>query len=209
MEADLTEALAAAKNNRIKIEDICFSGNGEPSQSQYFPAALETAFRIREKEAPEAELVLITNGAGLLNEETFELLRRSAINERLKIWLKLDAGTKNWYQAMNRSAIPYEDLIEKIRSFVKCAPVILQTMICAIDGSVPPPDEKEAWEALMLDLASSSAELIKVQIYGKARPAPDDPASEAVSEAFLEERAASIRKAIARTGKNVPVLVYP
>jgi len=208
MEIALVETLDEAKKNRIKVKDICFSGNGEPSLSQFFPAALETAFRIREKNAPEADLVLITNGTSLLNKDTFELLRRSALNG-LKIWLKLDAGTGSWYRYMNRSSIPYDQLMDKIRSFVKCAPVVLQTMICAINGSAPPPDEKQAWETLVTELISSAEDLMGIQIYGKARPAPEDPFSEALPEICLEERAASIRTAIAGIGKKVPVMVYP
>ena len=213
METALGETLAEAKERSIPVKDICFSGNGEPSQSPHFPAALEAAFRIRGKAAPEAELVLITNGAGLLDDERFDLLRRSALNG-LRIWLKLDAGTSVWYKAMNRSAIPYNDLLERICSFVTCAPVTLQTMICAIGGAGPSPEEVKAWEALAAELAASAAGLREVQIYGKARPAPEDPAASALPEALLEERAASLRAVLASAsmgsaGKDIPVLVYP
>ena len=208
LETALSEALSDARKNRIKVEDICFSGNGEPTQSPFFGSALEAAFRIRDRETPLADVVLITNGTGLLMEETFDLLRRSAL-KGLKIWLKLDAGTENWYRAMNRSAIPYEQLIEKIKAFVKCAPVILQTMICAVDGKEPPIEERQAWEALLMDLASSAAELMGIQIYGKARPAPEDPLSEALPLSCLEERADSLETALNRTGKRIPVHIYP
>lgn len=208
METALRETLTGAKNKGIKVKDICFSGNGEPSQSPFFPAALEAAFRIRDKEVPQAAIVLITNGAGLLNEDIFSLLRRSALGG-LTIWLKLDAGTESWYRAMNRSAIPHELLLEKIRAFAKCTPLVLQTMICSINGAPALPEEKQAWETLVTELASSAADLRGVQIYGKARPAPEDPLSEALPETCLEERAASLRAALARAAKNIPVQVYP
>jgi hypothetical protein len=45
-----------------------------------------------------------------------------------------------------------------------------------------------------------------VQIYGKARPAPEDPLAEALPEAALEKRAAALRAVI---GTAVPVEVFP
>jgi hypothetical protein len=47
-----------------------------------------------------------------------------------------------------------------------------------------------------------------VQIYGKARPAPEDPLAEAVPAAFLEERATLLRAALAKAGSAMPVYVY-
>ena len=210
METELTEALAEAKDQDIPVRDICFSGNGEPTMSPNFPAALEAAFRIRDSKVPDAELVLITNGSGLLNEAIYDLLGRTAQGKRgLHIWLKLDAGTPQWYEAMDRSSILFEHLTEKIRAFVRTAPLTLQTMICAIDGTVPPPDEARAWETLVTELASTAAWLRGVQIYGKARPAPEDPLAAALPAAFLEARAASLRIALASIGKDIPVGVYP
>jgi histidinol dehydrogenase len=223
MEEALVEALTEARGRGLIVRDICFSGNGESTLSPQFPAALEAAFRIRDREFSGAELVLITNGSGLLDDETFNLLRQAALREQgLRIWLKLDAGTPLWYESMDRSSIPFELLIEKIRAFVKCAPLTLQTMICAINGMAPPPDEARAWEALVSELASSSAEpaaeptgrgsppgLREVQIYGKARPAPEDPLAAALPTAFLEARAASLRAILAAAKKEIPVKVYP
>jgi len=209
MEADLIEALSDARDQNIIVRDICFSGNGEPTLSSQFPPALESAFRIRDREAPEAELVLITNGTGLLDFKVFEQLRVAAIKDRgLHIWLKLDAGTPGWYQAMNRSSVSFESLIEKIRAFVKRTPLTLQTMICAVDREPPSAGEKQAWEALVVELALSSAELRGVQIYGKARPAPEDPLAAALPATFLDERAASLRSALASAGRDTPVWVY-
>jgi len=208
MEEALVEALAAARERDIPVRDICFSGNGEPTMSPQFPAALDAAFCVRDREAARAEVVLISNGWGLLDDALFDLLRRSA-EQGLRIWLKLDAGTPAWYEEMDRSSIPFEHLTEKIRAFVRCAPVTLQTMICAVNGRPPPPDEAHAWETLVAELALTAAELRGVQVYGKARPAPEDPLAASLPTAFLEARAASLRAVLAAAGKEVPVRVYP
>ena len=209
METALIEALSDAKEHNITVRDICFSGNGEPTLSSHFPDTLESAFLIRDREAPGVDMVLISNGTGLLDGKIFELLHQAAVKDNgLRIWLKLDAGTPGWYKAMNRSSVSYDLLLEKIRAFVKCTPVTLQTMICAVDGLSPPADEEKAWITLVKELALSAAELRGVQVYGKARPAPEDPLAAALPVAFLDERAVSLRAALASAGKDVAVRVY-
>jgi histidinol dehydrogenase len=209
MEADLRAAIAAAPEQNITVQDICFSGNGEPSLSSDFPAALKLADSIRREMVPAAELVLITNGAGLLQPEIFSLLKE---NSSLNIWLKLDAGTSDWYQKINRTAIPFEKLIAKIKEFAASAPVTIQTMLCAVDGKGPPDEEAREWETLALELAAIAAAaggIRKVQIYGKARPAPEDPRTTALPVEYLEERAASLRRALAAAKSRAQIPVPP
>jgi histidinol dehydrogenase len=214
MEIDLRTAIAAALERNVAVKDICFSGNGEPSLSPAFGEALKLAGRVRGELAPAAELVLITNGAGLLQTQTFSLLREAAAGPlALNIWLKLDAGTPGWYQQINRTAIPFEKITTKIKEFIACAPVTIQTMLCAIDGNAPPPEEARAWETLTCELAVTAANgtgggIRKVQIYGKARPAPEDPKTAPLPAAYLEERAASLRRVFAAKNIITPIEVY-
>jgi len=219
MEDDLRKAIASALERNIPVRDICFSGNGEPTLSPDFPEALERAACVRASLVPEAELVLITNGSFLLEEKLFSLFARAALSLDLNIWLKLDAGTNFWYKKMNRSVLPFKKIIEKTKEFAASAPVTIQTMICAVDGEGPPKEEAEAWEKLLEELVSAgnakgNCGIRKVQIYGKARPAPEDPKASALPVTCLEERAASLRAALASafTGEKnriPPVEVYP
>jgi histidinol dehydrogenase len=212
MESDLRAATASAQKQGVPVRDICFSGNGEPTLSPAFPDALKLAGTVREQTAPSAELVVITNGAGLLQTEVFSLLAQAAASPSLNIWLKLDAGTPSWYQKMNRSSIPFEKLIAKIKEFASFAPFTIQTMLCAIDGERPPDDEARAWETLVCELAetkgSGNGTIRKVQVYGKARSAPEDPLSSSLPETYLEDRASSLRRAFETGGIKTPVEVY-
>jgi histidinol dehydrogenase len=213
MEDDLRSVITDAGERNIPVMDICFSGNGEPSLSSDFPQALELAGRIRGELAPSAKLVLISNGAGLQDQKIFSLLVESAANHlALDIWLKLDAGTTQWYQLINRSGIPYDKLIAKIKEFTALAPFTIQTMICAVDGKAPPPDEAQAWQNLVLELgaitAKSAGKIRKIQIYGKARPSPDDPKAQELPVAYLEERAASLKQALGGS-MQIPIEIFP
>ena len=211
MAAELRAVISGAQEQHIPVRDICFSGNGEPSLSPFLPAALQLAGSVRDELAPAAKLVLITNGTGLLEPRIFDLLREAASGAlALHIWLKLDAGTKAWYAAMSRSTIPFEKLAAAIEQFTARAPAIIQTMICAVDGNAPPPEEAKAWEALVVKLALGAAGGIRaVHIYGKARPAPEDPKAHALPAAFLEERAASLRRVLKAACSGIPAAAPP
>jgi histidinol dehydrogenase len=197
----------AAQRGEV-VRDICFSGNGEPTISPYVIPAVEAALRIRDEAVPAADLVVISNGTGLLDGAVFAFLRDAARGApHLKLWLKLDAGTEGWYAQMDRSAVPFADLTAKIREFAASAPLIIQTMICAVDGKAPPPEDAAAWEALVLELLPG---LTAVQLYGKVRPAPEDPRASALPAAFLEARAASLREKLRlRFPEPPPVEVFP
>ena len=209
MEEELHAAIARAREQNISIKDICFSGNGEPSLSPHFCEALEKAFFIRNTAVPEAELVLITNGTGLLRKNLFEFLALKA-QEGLKIWLKIDAGTEEWFGKINRpQSCDFSLLLDCIREFSAIAPFIAQTMICKVEGLPPPQQEEEAWVKLIKDLAVPG-KLRLLQIYGKARPSPQDPLTEAVDTDFLEKRAGILRAALQTEKRSlIPVEVFP
>jgi len=228
MKAALNSAILEAKKNGITVQDICFSGNGEPSMSPFFTEAVTEAAAIRTNLVPEAKLVLITNGSGLLNPALFEFLKSASLSPaNLHIWLKLDAATEAWYQYINRSGIPHKELLSRIRDFAASfAPFTVQTMLCTVNGVLPPPEEDSAWVQLVTELAVLSApktsrsgveangaaerqvNLRAVQIYGKARPAFEDPLTKAATAAVLEERATLLRQVLEKTGTTVPVKVY-
>ena len=209
MEDDLRAVIADAIKRNIPVKDICFSGNGEPSLSPDFPEALKLAGRARGEMVPQAKLVLITNGAGLLQPELFSLLQDAANSLALDIWLKLDAGTPHWYQLINQTKIPHDKLVAKIKEFAALAPFTVQTMLCSVDGKVPPSEEARAWESLVLELAAiAGAGIRKIQIYGKARPSPDDPKARELPLAYLEERAASLKQALGGSAQ-IPIEIFP
>ena len=196
MKVDLRSAIADAKEQGIPVKGICFSGNGEPTLCKDFPQAIERAGRIRSEMVPKADLILISNGTGLLDKDMFSFLQNAACGPlALDIWLKLDAGTEQWFKKMSRSDISFEKIKEKIEEFIACTPVTIQTMLCAVEGFGPPHEEAIAWEKLLVELAKSG-NVRKVQLYSKARPSPEDPKATALPIVYLEERAKSLRAAL-------------
>jgi histidinol dehydrogenase len=209
--AGLRGRIAAAAADGEAVKDICFSGNGEPTLSPRFGAALALAAAIRAEAAPGASLVLITNGAGLVDPESRAGLAAAAAPPPagigLDIWIKLDAGTEAWYRRIDRSGLDFGRLQAGIAAFLAAAPAAVQTMLCAVGGSPPPAEETAAYLARAVELASGGR-ISRFQLYGKARPAPEDPLAEALPRSALDERAVALSAALASAGLAVPVETY-
>lgn len=149
------------------------------------------------------------------NEGALPQRTSSDIPEKLLFTFR-QLQTEGWYKKINRSAIPFGALNEAIEDFARRAPFTIQTMIGKIQGQTPPPEEVSAWVARVRQLAELSVEFSKscapigpqaVQLYGKARPDPEDPLAEPVTEAYLRDRRASLEKALAPYSLPVEVFV--
>jgi len=153
---DSVKGEGKALSGRNSIRDISFSGNGEPTLSPFFVPALEMVHRVRMELVPSAALVLITNGTGFLRPEIFDALVVAACGEfNLDIWLKVDAVTDDWFRRMSGSSIPRESLHKAFLRFAAHAPFTVQTMVCSIDGVLPPDTEVIAWEHFILRLCQA------------------------------------------------------
>jgi histidinol dehydrogenase len=208
MESGLKKAIAQARARNIPIKDISFSGNGEPTLSADFAGALRLAADIRDKAAAAAELVVISNGAGLLRQDCFELLRdavRPPVS--LKLWVKLDAGGADWFKKIDGCGLDFDRLSGAIKEFSLHNKCVIQTMHCSVDGAPPPVEELCAWAALAAQIAGAG-NVSLVQIYGKARPSPHDPVCAALPTDSLEERADALRMAFETAGLTTPIEVY-
>jgi histidinol dehydrogenase len=205
MESGLRKAIARAKERGADIRDICFSGNGEPTISPHFAEALDAALAVRDSEVPGAELVVISNGAGLLRDGCFaHLEERVRPPASVRAWLKLDAGSADWYRRLNGgSDDEFARLTAAIRRFAGQSECTLQTMHCSVDGAAPDADELQAWATLAAQIAGSGNVRL-VQIYGKARPSPHDPACQSLPLASLEERKRILEAAFKDAGLPAP-----
>jgi histidinol dehydrogenase len=209
MESGLRKAVAQAAFRKVPVKDICFSGNGEPTLSPDFTPALLAAAAVRDEAAPEADLVVISNGTGLLREDCFSFLEgavRPPVSARL--WLKLDSGGADWYEKIDGCGIGFERLAAAIKEFSRHNGCVIQTMHCSVNGEAPSVEELCAWACLTAEIAKPGKVRL-VQVYGKARPSPHDPVCAALPSDSLEERADALRIAFEAAGvTGTPVEVY-
>ncbi|HUW41907.1 MAG TPA: hypothetical protein VMV90_12945 [Rectinemataceae bacterium] len=155
------------------VRDICISGNGEPSLSPLLEeaAALCAAARGREPELlGGARLVLITNSTGFLSERGRGLLGRVQ-DLGFEVWAKLDGGTQAAFERMSRSPYRLADVVEGLRVYAAKRPLVVQTMLCEVEGVPPGDGEMAAYARTIAELRRSGARLSSIQLYTLARPA--------------------------------------
>ena len=208
MESGLRKTIASAAARSVPVKDICFSGNGEPSISPDFALALLAAASVRDEMAPGADLVVISNGTGLLRQDCFGFLEgavRPPVSARL--WIKLDAGSSAWYEKINGCAIGFAALTGAIKKFSRDNECVIQTMHCSVNGEAPSVEELCAWAALTAEIAKPGNVRL-AQVYGKARPSPHDPVCAALPASSLEERADALQMAFETAGVTTPIAVF-
>jgi len=95
--ARVREALTAASAKRIRIDNITFSGNGEPTLHPDFPEIVDVVLKLRDSLAPGAKIACLSNSTTVEDERILGALKR--IDEP---FMKLDAGSEGIFGLLNR-----------------------------------------------------------------------------------------------------------
>ena len=181
-----------------KLQDIAFSGNGEPTSAKEFPEVLN----IVEKLLNEFDLLnstiahpikvrLITNGSLMDKPHVLASMRHLAkING--EVWFKADAGTSEGVAKINDVNINIPSVIKRIKACAAACPTFVQTCMVAIDGVAPTEDEVTAYIELLQQVKQA---VQGVHLYGLARPSmqAEAPRLSRLSSEWLEGVAKKIR----------------
>lgn len=202
LESELEAFVAAeeASPGHEAIRDICLSGNGEPSLSPWLGEALEICAAVRRRHGSLLEgtkLVLITNSTGFLVPDRAALLHRYVETEGLEVWAKLDAGDEAGFASISGSSYRLADILGGLASFASTSPVVVQTMVCALDGRDPDQEGLGAYARAIASLLAGGARIGEIHLYTQARPSPGGRTS-ALSDPDLLEAGAHIKAGIAR-----------
>lgn len=153
-----------------RLNDVAFSGDGEPTAYPGFADACHlVADLIQWHQLSGVKIVVITNAT---------LLDRSAVAQALafldahggEIWAKLDAGTEQYYQMVDRTKIPLARVLANLLSTGRQRDIVIQSLFMRIDGQPPSEDELQAYLSRLRDLMADGCRIKLVQIYTVARP---------------------------------------
>ncbi|MBI3525605.1 MAG: radical SAM protein [Betaproteobacteria bacterium] len=161
----MASSVAAADRH---IEDVAFSGNGEPTSAREFVQAVALVMRVMDefKLLGKIKLRLITNGS-LLDKATVRqgIARLSQGNG--EVWFKLDAGTASGMARINSVDLDPHGAARRLRDCSALCATWVQTCCFALDEVAPDEDEILAWLDI---LTQAKASLAGVHLYGLARP---------------------------------------
>ncbi len=179
-----------------RLNDLAFSGNGEPTTSAQLGAALELVAEARAAFGlgPDVKTILITNGSLTDQPAVAAALERLA-GLAGEVWFKLDRATREGLRAVSSTATDPADHLARLRGCAARCPTWVQTCMFARDGSPPDRAELDAYVAALAALVRDGVPLRGVHLYGLARPShqPEAPTLGRLPAAWLEALAAEVR----------------
>jgi wyosine [tRNA(Phe)-imidazoG37] synthetase (radical SAM superfamily) len=189
-----------------RLNDIAFSGDGEPTCLENFDAAVDAAARVREEFGrPDVKLVVITN-ATHLDREPFRRALPILDANNGEVWAKLDAGTEAFFRRVNRPRVglTLEKVVSDIAEVAAGRPVVIQSLFFRENGTAPPDAEVDAYCWRLREIVDAGGGIKLVQLHTVARP-PAESFVAALADERLEAIAARVRAAL----EDVPVEVFP
>jgi len=175
-----------------RLEDIAFSGNGEPTSSAEFGAAIAVAERVLREFDLLGKLTvrLITNGSLIDKPGVLDAIRHlGQING--EVWFKVDAATAEGIARINDVRLNPQGMLERLRMCAQACPTWVQTCVFSLDGE--PPSEGELTAYLSL-IEKARNEIMGVHLYGLARPSlqTEAPRLTRLSQSWLDTLAERI-----------------
>ena len=182
-----------------RLNDIAFSGDGEPTTFRNFDEIIQACAEVRQDVgATESKMVLITNASMFHRphvQNGLEILDRNCG----EIWAKLDAGTEEYFQIIDRTKFTLKHVMGNLVLAAKLRPIVIQSLWMRVEDEPPTIDELEAYSERLNEIVSAGGEIKLVQIYTVAR----QPAESYVSPLTNEEVDFWVNEVRRRTRLNV------
>lgn len=179
-----------------RLADVAFSGNGEPTSSRQFRAALELARSVLAELGllGRVKLVVISNGS-LVHKPEVQAGLRVLTNAHGELWFKLDSATDAGMRAINDVAPGLARVRTNLRLACELAPTWIQTCVFARNGAPPAEGELAAYVDFLRTHLSESTPPRGVLLYGLARPShqPEAPELTRLPASWLDAHAERLR----------------
>jgi wyosine [tRNA(Phe)-imidazoG37] synthetase (radical SAM superfamily) len=188
-----------------RLNDIAFSGDGEPTSYPSFDSACGLAVDALAHTGihPTPKIVVITN-ATLFHREPVKQTLRFLDDHNGEIWAKLDAGTEDYYRLIERTSIPLQRVLDNILLAGRERPIVIQSLFMRVNNE--PPSELEITEFVrrLIDLRSGGCQIKLVQVYTIARNT-----AESYVTPLDKSQVDSIAEKVRATGLNVEAYYGP
>jgi wyosine [tRNA(Phe)-imidazoG37] synthetase (radical SAM superfamily) len=182
-----------------RLNDMAFSGDGEPTAYADFDRAVEICADVRRRrKLNDVKLVLISN-ATLFHQPRVRRALETLDANNGEIWAKLDAGTEDYYRLVDRSAVPWRRILDNLREAALARPIVIQSLFLRMHDKSPTPVELEAYCERLQEITAAGGRIKLVQVHTIARP-PAEAWATALADAEVDAIADLVRQ---RTGLPV------
>src|SRR5262249_43539355 len=139
------EKFAATPEPLRRLNDMAFSGDGEPTTYRNFDEIVASCAEIKRRLGlDQVKMVLITNASMFHRPHIQRGLEILDANQG-EIWAKLDAGTDAYYHLIERTTIPFRQILDNITSAARIRPLVIQSLFMRVHGEPPSADEQRAF----------------------------------------------------------------
>jgi wyosine [tRNA(Phe)-imidazoG37] synthetase (radical SAM superfamily) len=181
-----------------RLNDIAFSGDGEPTTYKNFDEIIRACADVKCAAGLDGvKLVLITN-ASMFHRPHVQRGLEILDGNNGEIWAKLEAGTDAYYQLIERTPIPFRQVLDNITAAARVRPIVIQSLFMCVNGEPPPPNELGAFCDRLKEITAAGGQLKLVQVYTIARR----PTESFVTPLTDEEVNAIVALIENRTGLN-------
>jgi len=165
-----------------RLNDIAFSGDGEPTTYRNFDQIVKEVAGLKKKyQADQVKMVLITNASMFHRKSTQDALKILDENQG-EIWAKLDAGTESYFKTIDRTKIRFSKVLENITLVAKQRPIVIQSLFMQVSQQPPEEAEIEAYCQRLNEIVNSGGQIKLVQVYTIARRTAEDYVTSLSSE---------------------------
>lgn len=188
-----TEKFRHTPDKLRRLNDIAFSGDGEPTTYRNFDEIIAACAEVKRRRGlHDVKLVLITNASMFHRPHVRRGLEILDANQG-EIWAKLDAGTAEYYTLVDRTPIPFQQILDNITEAARVRPLVIQALFMRVQGEPPAIAEQEAFCDRLNEIVAAGGQIKLVQIYTVARP-PAESFVTPLTEAEVDALANLVRQ---------------
>jgi wyosine [tRNA(Phe)-imidazoG37] synthetase (radical SAM superfamily) len=186
-----------------ELVDIAIAGDGEPTLEKQLPGVIALLMDLkREYElAKGVKLVLFTNGSGLDRQDLIPLWP-AFFQQQGEVWFKLDYWEADSLERINRSKVRFETLMEKLTTFSRQFPVVLQSCFFQWREEAFSDGLYQSYIDLVQSLLEQGGQVLKIQAYTLARK-PAEAQALPWSDSQMNRLAALLRSHL-----NLPIELF-
>ena len=185
---------ASTPDRLRKLNDIAFSGDGEPTTYRNIEAIVTEVADIKRRHGLDTvKMVLITN-ASMFHRPAVRAALAVLDRNQGEIWAKLDAGTDAYYHRIDRTSIPFHRILTNLRDAACVRPLVIQSLFMRVDGVGPSTDEIAAFCDRLNEVIEAGGAIDRVQVYTVARR-PSESFVTPLDPAEVDHIARTVRRA--------------
>ena len=152
-----------------RVNDIAFSGDGEPTTYPRFEEAVRIAAELKAEHGMTAVKIIVLTNMTMFHRESVQRGLAILDQNNGEVWAKLEAGTEEYYKNVDRSAVRLSRVLENIREAGRARPIVIQSMFMRLHGEPIPAGEFEAYLERLCELRDAGCRIKLVQLYTIAR----------------------------------------